>query len=75
MSPQTPLRRPFVEPVVSQPIEALDATRAFGGMLGQVILAAGSSGAALDDGDYALNSYCVDPGYQDGGVDPATCLP
>lgn len=65
MSIAKPLRKMFVEPTVSEPIDALDATRAFGGMLGQVVIGGGSSGTALDDGDFGVNSYYDSPG-QDG---------
>jgi hypothetical protein len=71
MNPQTPVRKPFVEPVVSEPIDALDATRTFGGMLGQVIFAP-SSGAALDDGDICAGTG-YDPTYVDSGADPPSC--
>ena len=61
-----PLKKPFVEPIVSSPIDALDSTRVFGGLLGQVPLGAGSGGAAIDDGDFmGSNSYTDSPG-QDG---------
>lgn len=61
-----PPKQPFVEPVVSSPIDALDATRVFGGQLGQVVLGGGSSGTAIDDGDYfGSGSYTDSPG-QDG---------
>lgn len=59
------MKKPFVDPMVSAPIDALDATRVFGGQLGQVVLGGGSSGTALDDGDYGVNSYYDSPG-QDG---------
>lgn len=65
MSSETPVKKPFVDPMVSAPIDALDATRVFGGQLGQVVLGGGSSGTALDDGDYGVNSYYDSPG-QDG---------
>lgn len=71
MSLETPARKPFVEPVVSEPIDALDATRTFGGMLGQVILGGGSSGTALDDGDYCSGYYSDSPGQD--SVDPYYC--
>ena len=64
MSPETPLRKPFMDPVVSEPVDALDATRAFGGMLGQPIFT--SSGTALDDGDYGAGSSYPNPTCQDG---------
>ena len=59
-------KKPFVEPVVSSPIDALDATRVFGGQLGQVVLGGGSSGTAIDDGDYFGSSSYTDPPGQDG---------
>lgn len=66
MSPVTSQRKAFVDPVVSAPIDALDATRVFGGLLGQVILPEGSS-ALLDDGDADLPSppYGPDASYID----------
>ena len=66
MTHKNTVRKPFVEPVVSEPIDALDATRAFGGMLGQVVLGGGSSGTALDDGDYCLGGAYSDSYGQDG---------
>lgn len=60
-----PLKKPFVEPIVSSPIDALDATRVFGGQLGQVVLGGGSSGTAIDDGDFTGSGYNDSPG-QDG---------
>jgi hypothetical protein len=74
MSAQTPLRRPFVEPVVSDPIDALDATRVFGGMLGQGPLGGGSSGTAIDDGDYCAGASFPDSPGQDS-VDPGYACP
>jgi hypothetical protein len=74
MSLEKPARKPFVEPVVSEPIDALDATRAFGGMLGQVILGGGSSGTALDDGDFCANGVYYDSTGQDS-VDPYYSCP
>lgn len=71
-TPEKASRKPFIDPVVSDPIDALDATRAFGGMLGQVILGGGSSGTALDDSDYYYGSYYDSP-CQDG-VD-GSCVP
>ena len=62
MSHDKPLRKPFEEPVVSEPIDALDATRAFGGLLGQSLFT--SSGTALDDGDLCASGY--DPQGLDG---------
>ena len=58
-------RRPFVEPSVSEPSDALAATRVFAGQLGQVILGGGSSGTAIDDGDYGDPAGLdeVDPCY------------
>lgn len=67
-----PLKKIFVDPVVSEPIDALDATRVFGGQLGQVVLGGGSSGAAMDDPDYYEgNSLPDSPGTD--GVD-ASCI-
>ncbi len=60
-----PPKKPFVEPVVSPPIDALDATRVFGGQLGQVVLGGGSSGTAIDDGDFNSGEGYDSPG-QDG---------
>lgn len=75
MSLEKPLRKPFVYPVVSEPIDALDATRTFGGLLGQVPLGGGSSGTALDDGDYcSSSSYYPDSVGQDT-VDPSEGCP
>lgn len=71
MSLEKPLRKPFVYPVVSEPIDALDATRTFGGLLGQVPLGGGSSGTALDDGDYCAGYYTDSPGQDT--VDPFGC--
>ena len=72
MTSAPPVRKPYVEPAVSAPIDALDSTRVFGGLLGQVVLGGGSSGTALDDGDYNYScsgdTYCDTPG-QDAGVD------
>jgi len=65
MSLDKPVRKPFFEPVVSDPIDALATTRAFGGMLGQVILGGGSSGTALDDGDYCNGASMPDSTGQD----------
>lgn len=75
MSPETPLRKPFVDPVVSEPVDALDATRAFGGMLGQVVLGGGSSGTALDDGDYCAGGSLSDSTGQDVTDGPAYTCP
>ena len=75
MSLDKPVRKPFVEPVVSDPIDALDATRAFGGMLGQVILGGGSSGTALDDGDYCAGASLPDSTGQDTVDGPAKTCP
>lgn len=72
MNLEKPVRKPFLEPVVSEPIDALDATRVFGGLLGQVVLGGGSSGTALDDGDCGY-SYPDPPGQDGGSVDPPTC--
>ncbi len=69
-----PLRMPFVDPVVSEPIDALDATRVFGGQLGQVVLGGGSSGTALDDGDICLGVSYPDSVGQDT-VDPSEGCP
>jgi len=74
MNPQEPVRTPFVEPVVSEPIDALDATRAFGGLLGQIVLGGGSSGTAIDDGDFCVNGYYYDSTGQDS-VDPYYSCP
>ncbi len=68
MTLASPARKPFVEPVVSAPVDALDATRAFGGPLAPT----GSSGPALDDSDYYYGSYYDSP-CQDG-VD-GSCTP
>ncbi|MEO8360845.1 MAG: hypothetical protein ABI672_12510 [Vicinamibacteria bacterium] len=57
--------KPFIDPVVSEPIDALEATRVFGGLLGQIILGGGSSGQAIDDGD-DLNA---NPSPDDAGLD------
>jgi hypothetical protein len=66
MSMAKPLRKPFVDPSVSEPIDALDATRAFGGVLGQIVLGGGSSGQPIDDGDYLMyDCYSQDPSGQD----------
>ena len=69
-------RKPFVEPTVSAPSDALAATRVFAGQLGQVILGGGSNGTAIDDGDYGTNSYYDSPGQDgvDGGYDCGDCL-
>ena len=63
MSEAQAQRRPFVEPVVSEPTDALEATRTFGGLLG-VLIAGGSAGVALDDGDNYGGP--LDPIGQDG---------
>ena len=65
MSLAKPLRKPFVDPLVSEPTDALDATRAFGGLLGQVVLGGGSSGQRIDDGDYAVYDCSYDSAGQD----------
>jgi hypothetical protein len=70
MSDTTP-RKPFVDPQVSPPVDALDTTRVFGGLVGGIILA--GSGTATDDGDvdcYGDACYGPDSPGQDGGVDP-----
>ena len=71
-------RKPFVEPSVSEPSDALAATRVFAGQLGQVILGGGSSGTAIDDGDYGAGNSSPDSAGQDGvdpgGYDCGDCL-
>ncbi len=62
-------KKPFVEPIVSSPIDALDATRVFGGQLGQVVLGGGSTGTQMDDGD----EYCADVSYDSPGLDGVDC--
>jgi hypothetical protein len=72
MKSEVSVRKPFVQPVVSEAVDALRATRMFGGQLGQVVLGGGSGGTAIDDGDaYSSSAYsspdpigqdCVDPG-------------
>lgn len=69
-----PLRKPFVDPAVSEPIDALDATRTFGGLLGQVVLGGGSSGTALDDGDFCNGASYPDSTGQDS-ADPSEGCP
>lgn len=66
MTEESPPRKPFIDPVVSEPIDALDATRAFGGLLGQVIIGGGSSGTAIDDSDYYGSYSYYDSPCQDG---------
>ena len=53
-------RRPFIAPVVSEPTDALDATRAFGGQLSVLGIIPGSQ---MQDGD----GY--DCGYDGVGLD------
>jgi hypothetical protein len=65
-------RKPFVEPSVSPPADALDATKVFAGQLGQVVLGGGSNGTRIDDGDYQSNSFYDSP-YQDGVDSPSSC--
>ncbi len=73
MTHESAPRKPFMDPVVSEPIDALDATRAFGGMLGQVIIGGGSSGTAMDDSDFYGSYSFYDSPCQDG-VD-GSCAP
>ena len=70
MSEAQAQRRPFVEPVVSEPTDALEATRTFGGLL-QALIAGGSSGTSLDDGDCFYGDIC-DPFNQDGPYGDST---
>lgn len=66
MTLPTPARRPFVDPVVSEPIDALKATTAFGGLTAPLLLGPLSSGVgALDDGDLPSGADYFDS-YQDG---------
>lgn len=66
MTLQPPARRPFVDPVVSEPIDALKATTAFGGMTTTLLVApVGSGVGALDDGDLPSGADYFDS-YQDG---------
>jgi len=63
---EEPLKKSFVDPIVSEPIDALDATRVFGGQLGQVVLGGGSAGTSIDDGDFNGSSSYTDSPGQDG---------
>ena len=76
MSIKESFRKPFVDPIVSEPIDALEATRVFGGQLGQVVLGGGTAGQGIDTGDSDFyysgsGSYYGDASYQDG-VDSLT---